>query len=84
MAPTPTTSILKRKAEDILVDPDTLKPTEDAKKTRIDLKADKKYSCITSIVEMYWQILTVAFGGSKTTDPSKIDTDDESLQDIAC
>lgn len=61
MAVASTSITIKRKIEDILVDPDTLRPIEDAKKPKIDLNAKRNRDCLGAIVAMHGKILNLAF-----------------------
>lgn len=65
----------KRKVEDTIVDPDTLKPIEDSKKPKIDLSPDKKFNCLKSIVEMHEKIIVLAFITQPTQISISMDTD---------
>lgn len=75
MASTSGAANLKRKVEDVLVDPDTQQPIEDAKKPRIDLDSNRKYLCLKSIVEMYGRVLDLAFGVKKKSEAMDTDAD---------
>ncbi|CAF4947047.1 unnamed protein product [Pieris macdunnoughi] len=65
MASTSGATSLKRKNGNIIVDPDTLKTIEDAKKPKIHLNSDKKFSCIASIMDMHNEIIKIAFSYRK-------------------
>lgn len=72
--------ILKRKAEDLLIDPDTGAAIEDAKKPKIELDDAKKFKCISLIVEMYRTIIDMAFPISEPAKKGEsMATDDESV-----
>lgn len=76
MATTSTETSLKRKIDDVLVDPDTLKPLEDAKKTKIDLSSDKKFSCINSIVQMHEHLIKTVFSTKPVQDTTRMDIEE--------
>ncbi|CAG4981850.1 unnamed protein product [Colias eurytheme] len=62
------TTSTRRKMEDVLVDPDTQQPIEDS---------DRKYSCLKSIVEMYIEVISIAFK-RRSSESVSMETDQES------
>nr|QMP82373.1 nucleocapsid protein [Lepidopteran orthomyxo-related virus OKIAV1731] len=74
----------KRKIEDDIVDPDTKKPIEDAKRPKIELDHDKKYRCIKSIVEAYGALInTILSTRSETEEDAAMRTPEDIAKERA-
>lgn len=75
---------IKRKAEDIIVDPDTLQQLEDSKRPKIELDSDKKFKCLNSIVSAYVKLVEAAFHTSiETTKAPQMQVNDAAIDNLS-
>ncbi|PZC75890.1 hypothetical protein B5X24_HaOG205342 [Helicoverpa armigera] len=81
------TSSLKRKRNDIIVDPDTRQEVQDPKRPRMTLDGDKKVKCLTALYKAYLKIIdalaNIMFGSLANSDKAAYAMRKEELKGVS-